>query len=258
MATITINKADLNRIRSKAGFPLADELILNAEEIKDYCIKPALEEYFRWFPKQATYTSDVDGTFAIDFPDTYTFGVVDARLSSSQNQIGTSVTGNRLLDIYVLSSYKNQSMGSAYGGSWGTKYNFGGMNRAREMSKQLRNMELAQKDNAKVRVTVEDRQVKGYTGYTSRLTIIWAKYSYDFDTDVKFERKEEVIELAQSYLLYNLADTVGLMVNTDLPIEIDASELKSEAEKLRENVITKWEEFPRIYVVPKGMGLSTW
>jgi hypothetical protein len=249
---ITIDDTTLRRIKSKLAYPLLDEGVLDDEELKIYSVKPALDEYFRWFPKQERLQQDVSGSFTVDFPDTYTYGIVDARLSPVTNGNINSITGNRILDIVTVNRYGGRY--SYSDGIYGTRFHFSGINRAREVERQLRNMELGKTDNSRVIVIPEERKVGGYTSESATLSIIWAKWSEDF-TDVRFERKEEVIELAQAYMLQHMSDVVGLISNPNIDLDIDAGELQSKAEDLREKVLESWKEFPKVVVLPKHTGL---
>ena len=131
------------------------------------------------------------------------------------------------------------------------------MHRAREMERQLYNFNTFKRENKRVMPRIEDRAVKGYADSSSKLTIIWAKYSYNFDTDVIFERKEQVIKLAQSYLLEHLSDTLGLIENNDLPVDIDSDAIERKADKLKDAVMEDWKGVRKVIVIPKNMGTTT-
>ena len=68
---VIISAEDLIRVKSRVGYPILDEVILNDMDIRVYAVKPALEEYFRWFPIQATQEVTISGKYEIDFPDEY-------------------------------------------------------------------------------------------------------------------------------------------------------------------------------------------
>ncbi len=248
---VIIDKHDLRRIKSKAVYPLMDEIFLNDEEIKLYAVRPALEEYFRWFPKEQVYHQSVSGEFSVDFPDIYTFGIVDARIIPFTGT-NVSLTGNRLADMIIYQQYgKTQS----YRGGYGTRYNFEGQNRARMMEQTLRNMQVSRLDNNRLVLRLEESKVKGYVGGSGTLSIIWAKFSYSF-SDIRFERKEDVIKLSQAYLLHHIVDSF-LIDNPNLDVELDKADITEKAEKLEGPVIEDWKNYPKVIVIPKNTGIVT-
>jgi len=253
LSNIIINESDFKRIKSKIGYPLLDKVILEDSDLKELCIKPALEEYFRWFPKTDRYQTSVNGEFEVPFPDVYTFSTLDVRMTNSLANITGSLTGNRIADILVGNQY---SKTTTYGGAYGTRYNFNGSDRAREMDITLRNMKISRRENQRAVVDLANRKVVGYAGAATKLSIIWAKFSYNF-SEIRFERKEEAIELSQAFVLNHIADVFGMIKNNNLDIDVNVDTMRAQAEKLRENVIAKWTEFTKVIVMPKQMGVTS-
>ena len=251
MANIIVDDDILRRIKSRVGFPMLDEAILDDEEIKIYAIAPALEEYFRWFPIQERYHQNVNNSFSVPFPDDFTFGAMDTRVINSTPSGINSITGNRMLDIVTVNRYNRAY---SYYSRNNRQFTNTGITRAFENERQLRNVTMAKTDVSRVIVNHDERVVTGYTTESATLHVIWAKYSHTFSS-VRFERKEEVIKLCQSYLLQHLSDATGLFTNNNVDVDFDSSKLQSNAEDLREEVLKDWREFTKVIALPKQTGL---
>jgi hypothetical protein len=251
---ITITQDDLDMIKAGMAFPLIEEVALNDEQIINFCVRPAMDEYYRWYPVQVAFQENVESQFEIAFPDDMTYGVVDARLNNSGQDLQTgSYTGNRILDILVLN---NASRNSIYGGSYGTRYNWDGMNRARMQERNVGGMQLSNRTNTRVRVDRTDRKVKGFCNMPCVLTIIWAKRQYDFSV-IRFEHYRDVVELSQAFIYRQLADAVGILDMTELPVKINAQTLLEKANTKEKEIKDKWAAHTKVLVMPKQLGYSS-
>ena len=57
---IIISDEKLNLIKSALGYPTEDgEFLLTDTQIKEFCVEPALRQYFSKFPKVITNTRDI-------------------------------------------------------------------------------------------------------------------------------------------------------------------------------------------------------
>jgi len=242
---ITISDMHLNQIKSAIAFPSVDNVILTDDEIKDFCIRPALRDYFTKFPKKAVLTGSLttSGEVEIAFPDDLTFGVVDARITDKLSNDSAN-TGN-FWELASFNKYGLSARKRTYGIE-GYNPNFLRQQKITEMQ-----AERSVRDNVeaiRIKVDTDNSVVSFFTNQTCKYFIEWAKWSRNFD-DVKFQRINDVIKLCQANVKEQLADTVGLVTNASLDITINADELRSQASELRDPIIEKWAEFPDMTLI---------
>jgi hypothetical protein len=242
---IIISNTNLNLIKSKLAYPLADDLLLDDDGIKTYCVYPALLEYFRKFPIKVEYTENIASTTTstIDFPDDLTFGATDARVNDKFSTTTTSSSS-----FWELVNYQRYNTGFNKRKYGIEGYNPSGLKQANFTSYQAHQAETKYHQIIRVRVDTDTREVTVYSNISGLIYIEWAKYSLNF-SKVKFQQTMNVIKLCQSYLLNHMADTANIVSDSGLDININADELKTKAEELRDEVTTEWEQYTDIVLI---------
>jgi len=242
--SIIIDNKWLNLIRKVLAYPDVDNLLLSDDEIKDLCVFPALQKYFTKFPIKEQVEYAISSEMKIDFPDEYTFGVTDARITDI-GMIGG--TGGTFWDIVQFQSFNGTVSGGR--GSYGKRdYNPSGLQYQRDNARhQYKSYQNAYVTN-KVYVDINNKQLIAYTSNTGKLNITWAKYSDDF-SNVRFERRDDVIKLCQAELLMHLADSSSILVDSALEVTINSDTLRDRAKELFEAVETKWSEWPDVIFI---------
>lgn len=241
---IFIDDTWMHQIKKIVAYPKVDELILSDDEIKEYAIYPAMMQYFTKFPLKVYQESSIAQQAIISFPDDYTYGVLDCRIVDVGMMSGQ---GGSFWDIVA-----NQMMGGQYGngtGAYGIKnYNPSGALQMRTLQRQALKSQMNSMITLKYFVDQKEKTVTAYTNGSGKLNITWAKWSNYFD-DVIFERRLEVVQLAQSYLLTYLADLTSIVTDSALDISVNADSLRTRAQELYSSVIDTWKEFPDIILV---------
>ncbi len=241
--SIIIDDEWLGQIKSKQAYPIVDKVLFDDEEIKLYVVKPALEEYFAKFPMSVTGDGAINLELILDYPDEYTFGVLDARVvgkgykGASAGSFWDMVVWNR------IGYNTNRAMYNAKA----RNYNPNGLLQTRYTDQQVINTMINQ-GTFKYRDSPSERKVYIYSSMSAYYNITWAKYSNDFSL-IKFQFRWDVVKLAQAYLLEKIADVGDLAEDSAQEIKIDSSTLREKATVLREGVYTKWNEYPFITVV---------
>jgi len=215
------------------------------ENIKNVFFKKALEKYFEFFPVKTEQSVNLSGSsdFEIDFPDPeYTFGVLDAR-TGDRFQVSTAggIVGNPFIDLRQI-----RSMNSSGIGKYGTPYSYG--------SESTYGYEKAERqasyniDRAfRITVDYDNRKLRGYAFNGGLMSITWANYSYDFN-DVLFDKRDDVVKLASSFILRSFANITQLQ-NTDTVNNLDGGWMEARAEELKQEVMTKFQNHTKVVLL---------
>jgi hypothetical protein len=239
MSIVNIDSMWLAQVKKVLAFPAVDELLLTDDDIKDLCIFPILQKYFTKFPIKEEQQLSINGELAIPFPDTYTFGVLDARVVDLGLLPGSGTSFWDLVMFQTTTSVGSSMRGT---GAYGVKgYNPSGLLYQRDIERQKYKSQQNNYATVKSRVDFENRQLIVYSSITGALNITWAKYSNNFN-DVRFERRDDVIKLCQAELLDHLADTASILSDSGLEITINIDQLKSRATELKDKVEERWSQ----------------
>lgn len=87
------------------------------------------------------------------------------------------------------------------------------------------------------------RALVGYSNMQVRLAITWAKYSFNF-SDIPFQWKQDVVKLAQSGVLMYFG-TIRQQSTAGLPVDITGDSFVEQAKQLKEEVLTKWQNYTK-------------
>ncbi|KKM07552.1 hypothetical protein LCGC14_1732810, partial [marine sediment metagenome] len=239
---VTISTDDFNEILTIVGFPIiaVTDLGLSDENIKKLLIFPAMRTYFRFFPIQVESEHEIGTTtFEIAFPDSYTFGVVDARLNTARYR-GLAITGSPFLNA------QNIGVAQRHRGMYGTRNNYE-FTLVRSMENLERQSIIDTNKAFKIKIDEGAQTVSGFSNVTGRLSITWAKYSQDF-SDVSFNKFDDVKQLAQA----NILEYLGMLRSqqtTDIPNILDPRVFLDKATDLRNEVMTKFREFTKVVIL---------
>lgn len=244
---INIQQKHLNLIKKVLAFPDVDELLLDDNQIKDLCIQPALQKYFTKFPIKDMTTIPIGSGVEIEvpFPDNTTFGVIDARITDV-GMIGGA--GGSFWDIVQFQAFQSNAIRGKTGAYGQRNYNPSSLQQSTENKRhQYKSYQNAYVTN-KITLDIDNKKLLVYTSNSGRLNITWAKYSEDFD-NVRYERQLDVIKLCQAELLQQLVDSASILVDSGSEVTINTDALKDRAEKLFEEIETKWNEWPDIVYI---------
>jgi hypothetical protein len=234
---ITISTDRLNQIKTALGYPTeSGDFLLTDTQIKDYCVEPALRQYFSKFPKIVQTEQEIafSEELIVNYYNSNTFGVVDARIT---HQAGLGTTGGFNSFVY-LASY-NEKISKKNFGRVG--YNPNSLSQASETAQQVLQSKSGLDKAVRIRIDHVNRQLSAFSNRGGKLLISWALYSDNF-ADVKYNYIQDVIELSQGHLLIHASRTLGIFQNTNIPVSINADFLNSEGDKLITKITEKWNE----------------
>lgn len=242
---LLIDQTDLNQIKKVLAYPSVPNVLLYDEEIKELCLLPAMTKYFAKFPIPKRDELVFNAYLEVEFPDDLTFGVLDLRTTNKLAQ-----TGSISSSFWEIVKYRNLygTTNARWNGQYGTRYNFNGYMQNLITKKQV--YDALQNDATyHYNVNHAERKIEVFASSQASLTITWAKYSNNFN-DIKYTYKYDVIELAQAYLLLHLADTGGMVTDSDLTKQINSEALKTRANEMMDRVLKeKWELIPDVILL---------
>jgi hypothetical protein len=242
---IIMDQGDLNQVKKVLAYPSVPNVLLFDEEIKQLCVLPAMTKYFSKFPIPKRDQVNFNSYIEVDFPDDLTFGILDLRTTNK-----LSATGSVNSSFWEIVKYRNLygTTNTRWNGQYGTKYNFNGYMQNLITKRQVYDT-LSNDATYAYNVNYPDRKVEVFASSQCDLTMTWAKYSNNFN-DVKYTYKYDVIELAQAYLLLHLADTGGMVSDSDLTKQINTEALKTRANEMIDKVMKeKWELIPDVILL---------
>lgn len=245
MAAITITTEDLNQVKKVLAFPSADNLLLEDPDILEYAVRPAMGDYFIKFPIKERVQSSTGGTSVVvlDFPDEFTHGVVDVRLTDVGIVTGT---GTSFWDLVYFQQLSGGSLMGGGSGAYGIRgYNPNNLIQTRDTQRAA--YKSYQNTYMTVRYDVDEknRKVTIYTTTAGNVNVTWAKHSDSFNA-IKYNRKYEVIKLSQAYLLDHFADTFSILSDSSLDLSINVEAIKNRSQELKTEVRELWDSFPDV------------
>lgn len=238
MADITIEDSVLNRIKSVIGYPRINKVVYTDPEIKEYVIRGVLREYFnKWPIIYRNQTALGSTSVTLDFPDSYTYGVVNASVVGKGGQGGSE---SSFWDVVKWQYFTGYTSSGLYGKR---QFNPNGLRDTYfDINRQLNTLsnQLTTQD---MRIDRNARTLTVYSGVTGYLLVHWAKYSDDF-ADVRQEWHEDVVHLCQAKLQILTGKTVGLVEDGELSVKFNAEAMKSEGQAEWDKIMEKWATIP--------------
>lgn len=240
---IIIDEKHLDLIKQVIGKPFLDEFGISDADIKKYAVYPALLEYFRKFPITVEDQVAVSNATEIPFPDDFTYGVLDARIVGK----GETYTSSSFWDIIRFQTLYPSLVPKSIG-VYGSKFNFNQLNQLNLMAKAVYDT-YGNLGTYKIKIDYPNRKIIAYCSFAAFLNFTWAKYSLNFK-DVRFERINDVINLARMNLLYLLVDFAALYEDSQIDRRINADALRTKAEFIYNEVLKEgWRQIPDVVLL---------
>jgi len=244
---IKIPPIELELIKSILAYPCADEILLTDEQVLKYCVYPAMREYFVKFPLLERYQVPMNNYLEVPFPDQFVYGLTECRATGKLFQ-STSAVGSSFWQLVLL----NKGMGFAGNSfnSYGSNmrgYNPNGLRQETRSYKYV--LDTYSNDGTfNYNINRQKKCVEVNATLQCEVAITWARWSNDFE-DIEYERRNEVIELAQGYLLQHFAQTIGLTDDGNTEQTLNAVDARSTADALMSRIRDKWANMSDIIVM---------
>lgn len=248
---IEITEEDLNVILLEAGVPFItkEELEFTRDQVLSLMIKPAMKEFFKWFPIITIEVTALTGALISRPIPPYAFGVQRAWVNP-----GYPVNQNihnpviRYFDEVMLASssrgaFSNPSINYKKKQGFVDTQAFG----TYILEKAVRQAAVNYSSRTRVRVDVQAGMVKGYCNKTGMLEIEWAQMSNRWQ-DIPFNRQPEVRDLCKAYVLRAFG-MLRSQQDSASPGKLDYSGFIARADKLEEGVKALWSTYPRNAII---------
>lgn len=244
---VKIDDEQLGILLNESGVPFLriDELEVTGNALRKYCVKPAMDTYFGFFPiikEEVVGNMAAGASFKKEFPEN-AYACIPYYVLGTAGQSAGYGAG-------AFSLYREQLIyGGAGGGSFGSGLSYrkavpgfvGLQNRdagLNALAAQQGYLNYFRREHVRTVKENGKRYATGYSTTGGNVNIKWLCRSYDFD-DIKFSLWTDFRMLAKANILRNLG-TLRQLVKSDTPGEIDYSAANARADTLETKVLDKW------------------
>ena len=99
----------------------------------------------------------------------------------------------------------------------------------------------------RTKMNFQTKTVDGFSTIQGRLKITWGRFSENF-SDIPMKHNRDVVKLAQSYILAFFC-SIRQQAAANLPTDVSGDNFIEMAKELREEVITRWQDYSKITVI---------
>ena len=257
--TVSIPEQDLHIILRDAGVPFVrfEELEYSIEQMKYLIVRPALDEYYRFFPiiRHETYPVGGQGRFNIEYPDDPNFLTVVAVFGANSNENAHNVGMGNPFQYYRDRMIGGMMMGQQFpGGQVGHRPSTGrrgamGFN-ANDIITSLNHQSVYNSLLGKYSRISYKQTETGIQGFHTAARFVTVEWGYRSDTwnALPHERMTEVRKLAAAYALR----TFGMLRSQtpdNAPGKVDFSGWVTRADQMETDVLEHWANFTKSTII---------
>ena len=239
---LIISDQDFATIMSVIGYPIVslEDLtnnMMTRSDIENQLIFNAMLEYYKFFPLEEVQEYQVAGDFHIPFPDDKVFVVTDARVVL-RTYGGAGHSSSPFMNELLIR--KNQ------GSKYGTRNDYDFF-QVRQYARMETQGVLESFKTVRTKMNFQTKTVDGFSTIQGRLKITWGRFSENF-SDIPMKHNRDVVKLAQSYILAFFG-SIRQQAAANLPTDVSGDNFIEMAKELREEVITRWQDYSKITVI---------
>ncbi len=248
---VLIDDFDLNRVLIEIGVPFIKtiELEYSRDDICNYMIFPALQEFYRWFPIEtvAAYTIPT-GNFKIPMPPwafTATKAMVNPGFPVGQvpsnplyryfDEVLMSISPRGAFSTPNINSNRRQGFVDTMAFS------------TYVLERAARTGIMQYSSRQRIRIYNQGRAVTGYSTKRGILEITWGSFS-NIWSDIPMNRLPEVRDLAKAYVLRAFA-SLRMQANSSIPGSINYEQFNTRADQLEQKVLEVWQSSVKAAVI---------
>jgi hypothetical protein len=255
---IAISEHDLDLILNELGVPFItlEELEFDRDRIANLMVYPAVREYYKFFPIMTVSNHPLSNNqFSVPIPPDPVFTALDARVIPgvpvSQSGITNPIT-------FFFDEVLMNVAGGANGGFTTPGY---ATNRRRGtqamtnisttvLERAVRSGIVNYSQRSRVRISIQEGKVTGYSTLKGTLQITWGSWSPDFN-GLPYNRQSEVRQLATAYALRAFG-MLRSQANSTIPGTIKYESFLSRADKMEERIVELWQKSTKSAIVRLG------
>jgi len=251
---IEITEEELNKIMIDVGFPFVtwDDIEFTKEQILQLCVFPAMEEYFKFFPKIRTesYTV-VQSRFDIPMPS-YAFKAARAWITPGYpgSSIGNPIVyyfDEVLMSINARGSFAHPQNNFMAPQKWTDIQGYNTYLLDRAARQGVANHSSRVRMKLQHSSTDNSMHLVGFSSKLGLLHVDWAIMSTLWE-DVPYNRKTEVRDLARAYVLRALG-MLRSQVRNDAIGTINSENFIARADVLELKVVENWKSFTKCVII---------
>lgn len=252
LGSVKIPPDELYIICTDIGVPFIgfDELEYTEQQILDLMIKPALQEYFKYFPKVEiiTYPSNSAAVQEFEFP-TNAYDVMHVGINQGITQGANSNILLRYFDEVVWNA-QSPSLGNVGGmtAPHTRMTDFGSMMMDRAVRQGMIN--YATRVHHDVVMRNGKRCLRVYSNKAGSIQAHFAMQTLDWN-DTEFARRPELIELCRANVLRAFG-SLRSQAKADIPGAVEYSAWLNQAATIRESVLKDWQELVKTSGIIRG------
>lgn len=248
---IEISDEELQVILLEAGVPFItpEELEFTRDQILSLMIKPAMKEFFKWFPLITIEVSSM-ASFQIDetIPP-WAFGV--QRVWVNPGYPINQAIGNPLIRYFDEVMLASSSRGAFSNPqiNYKRKQGFVDTNAYSTfmLEKAVRQAAVNYGSRMRVRVDVRSGKITGYCNKTGTLEIEYAQASNKWE-DIPYNRQAEVRDLAKAYVLRAFG-MLRSQQDASSPGRLNYDHFVARADLLEQKVKDLWAAYPKMAII---------
>lgn len=244
---VNISDDDYDLCIQCLGYPFIteDELEYTREQITNLAIKPALDEYFKWFPKVDIQTFPLSSASVkeVQFPED-AYDVVHFDVQQGGASLGGGAITNTLWRSFEDGFYGVMNIGSITGSYFGTRAPTTSTSSINSYLSARAAMQGVVNYNTRTDFRKYEKDGKMYAAFYSTKggvgEVHWAMRTHNFD-DIEFAQRNNVINYCAANVKLLFAN-LRKQIKTDIPGQYDYGTWISEANDVKDKITTEWKE----------------
>ncbi|MFA5385385.1 MAG: hypothetical protein WC364_12140 [Eubacteriales bacterium] len=248
---ILIEENELTKILKDVGVPFItlEELEFTREDILENIVKPAMQEYFKWYPIVTIERQNLFNN-AINIP------IPPWAFTAKRVYVNPGYPVNSNIANPTLRYFDEVLLAASSRGAWANpsinykkKQGYVGTGDYSTfiLEKAARQGAVNYGTRQRLNVNVHRGSIVGYCNKTGTIEIEWAQWSNDWN-DILFNRRSEVRKLATAYALRAFG-MLRSQQSSDSPGRLDYSKFLERADKLEEEVTALWQSAPKVALI---------
>lgn len=255
---VSIDEQNLNMILNELGIPFItlEEMEFDRDRIVNLMVYPAVREYYKFFPVLSIGNFPLsNNSFSIPIPPDPIFTAMEARVIQGVPVASQGITN-------PLTFFFDEVLMNVAGGANGGFSTPGYATNRRRGTQSMTNISTTVLERAvrsgivnysqrnRLRISVQDGMVSGYSTIKGTLQITWGAWNPTFSS-IPYNRQTEVRQLATAYALRSFG-MLRSQANATIPGVINYDKFLTRADDLEKKITELWQASTKSVLVRLG------